>query len=43
MEEGHGQASLIDVDDEEEEEESAASPEEEETKEPLIEAETDEA
>jgi coatomer subunit beta' len=43
--EGHGQASLIDVDDEEEqeeEEESAASPEEE-LKEPLIEAETDEA
>jgi coatomer subunit beta' len=40
--EGHGQASLIDVDDDEEEEESAASPEEE-IKEPLIEAETDEA
>ena len=42
--EGHGQASLIEVDDEEDEEaEGAASPEEEETKEPLIEAETGEA
>jgi len=48
--EGHGQASLINVDDdddeeeeEEEEAEGAASPEEEEIKEPLIEAETDEA
>lgn len=38
--EGHGQASLIDVDDEEE---TPASPEEEEAKELLIEAETDEA